>query len=211
MVAREGVIRRLNEARVPAPTEERRSLPERIAAGRLIELTGDAASATLTAAVSLVIHAQRAGEPAVWIQPEGGTLYPPDLAANGVDLSTLVVVHVPGRAGMHGLARAAELLLRSGAFGLAVIDLSGGVPRGDAWQGRLASLARQHEASVVVLRESSDGDSSLGPMITMRISATRERRSPGKFAVAYRILKDKTGHPGNDPAPEPRRAPCGLP
>lgn len=186
------------------------SLAERVPRDRLIELGGDARSARTTAAVSLVIHAQRAGEPIVWIQPENGPLYPPDLAACGVDLSALVVVQVPARAGAHGLARAAELLLRSGAFGLVVIDLSAGAPRGDAWQGRLAAMARQHGSRVVLLNESSDRSASLGPMIAMKIHATRERRAPGKFSIAYRVLKDKTGLIG-DPSPDPRRAPCGLP
>lgn len=211
-------------SQVPEEAPRRPALAERLPLDRLIELGAEARSARTSAAVSLVIQAQHAGEPVVWIQPEGGSLYPPDLAACGVDLEMLIVVQVPGgahaagtggpriteKAGSHGLARAAELLLRSGAFGLVVIDLTAGVPSGDAWQGRLASMARQHASRVVILRESSDRSASLGPMIAMRVHATREKRAPGRYRVAYRVLKDKTGLTG-DPSPDTRRAPTGLP
>ena len=224
-MALEEVSREWLASQVPNEAPRRVSLVERLPLDRLIELGAAARSARTSAAVSLVIHAQHAGEPVVWIQPEGGSLYPPDLAACGVDLTTLVVVHVPAKSGVraagtggprttekdgaHGLARAAELLLRSGAFGLVVIDLTAGTPRGDAWQGRLAAMARQHASRVVILRESSDRSPSLGPMIAMRVHATREKRAPGRYAVAYRVLKDKTGLTG-DPSPDPRRAPTGL-
>jgi recombination protein RecA len=157
-----------------------------------------------------VIRAQEAGEPVLWIQPESGTLYPPDLAASGVDLDALVVIHVPPLRGALGIVRAAELVLRSGAFGLVVGDVTAGVPRGDAWQSRLAALARQHASRVVLLSDSSVGEASLGPMVSMRIEPIRERRAPGRFVVTYRLLKDKTGGT-TAPSPDLRRAPCGLP
>lgn len=92
--------------------------------GRLVEISGVGASARHTTAVALVRQAQLEGETTAWVQPAGGPLYPPDLAESGVDLGALVVVHVPEDRGQVGLARAAELLLRSGAFGLCVVDLS---------------------------------------------------------------------------------------
>lgn len=92
--------------------------------GRLVEISGVGASARHTTAAALVRQAQLEGETTAWVQPAGGPLYPPDLAESGVDLGALVVVHVPADRGQVGLARAAELLLRSGAFGLCVVDLS---------------------------------------------------------------------------------------
>lgn len=89
--------------------------------GRLIELSGVAQHTT---AAALIRQAQLEGETTVWVQPVGGPLYPPDMAASGVDLDALVVVQVPTEHGEVGLARAAELLLRSGAFGLCVVDLN---------------------------------------------------------------------------------------
>lgn len=94
------------------------------APGRMIEVSGVGAAARHTTAAALVRQAQIEGETTVWIQPEGGSLFPPDLAEAGVDLQALIVVHVPRDRGEVGLARAAELMLRSGAVGLCVIDLS---------------------------------------------------------------------------------------
>lgn len=53
---------------------------------------GAGAGAGVTLAVLAVAHAQRRGEVVAWLQPAGGALFPPDLAANGVDLDALVVV-----------------------------------------------------------------------------------------------------------------------
>jgi recombination protein RecA len=94
------------------------------APGRMIEVSGVGAAARHTTAAALVRQAQLEGETTVWIQPEGGSLFPPDLADAGVDLQALIVVHVPRDRGEVGLARAAELMLRSGAVGLCVLDLS---------------------------------------------------------------------------------------
>jgi len=59
-------------------------------------------------------------------------------------VDALVVVRVPRRDGAKALVRAAEIALRSGGFGLAVLDLVDGAPGGPpaAWQGRLLGLFR---------------------------------------------------------------------
>lgn len=199
----------LSVASSAAVDEERarpKALNDRVVSGRLSELSGGASSGRTTAAVSLVIRAQAQDEPVVWVQPEGGALYPPDLSDSGVDLDALVVVQVPRD--RRNLARAAELLLRSGAFGLVIIDLTAGAPRGDAWQGRLSALARQHDSRVVLLSEASPSSPSLGPMVGLRVAPERERRGPGRFIVEHRILKDKLG--GSAVASDRRRAPWGL-
>src|SRR5688572_30810068 len=82
------------------------SLAELLPRDRVIELSGHVMSARTTAAVALVIQAQARGEPVAWIQPEGGSLFPPDLAASGVDLDALIVVHVPP----HGVTREGHAL-----------------------------------------------------------------------------------------------------
>lgn len=196
-----------------APARERRGrrpLAEAVPPGRLVELSGDGRAARTTTAVSLLIRHQAAGEPVAWVQPEEGALYPPDLAASGVDLDDLIVARIPDRAGPPGLARAAELLLRSGAFGLLVIDLTGGLPGGTAWQGRLAGLARQHDAVVLLLTDRGERASSAGPMVALRVEPRRERRAPGRFAIEHHVLRDKLGLVGA-PARDRRRGPAGLP
>lgn len=199
------------------------------APGRLIEISGVGASARHTTAVALVRQAQLEGETTVWVQPAGGPLYPPDLAESGVDLAALIVVHVPEDRGQVGLARAAELLLRSGAYGLCVVDLSvaeapcpSGLdpsdmsprparpPRlkGSAWQARLAALARMHNSRVVVLTRAAAAGASLGPMVGLRIDPRRERRAAGLFAVRPAVIKHK-GAPLHAAAAL-RRGPWGL-
>jgi recombination protein RecA len=94
-------------------------------AGRLVELCGWRAGGTYSAALALVVDAQRSGESAVWVGPRARTFYPPDAEAAGVDLAALPVVRVPdGRA----LPFVVDVLARSGAFGLVLVDLGSSVP-----------------------------------------------------------------------------------
>lgn len=163
--------------------------------GRLVELSGRGARATLTEAMGLVLEAQAAAEPAAWIlSPSHGGFYPPDAADSGVDLAALVVVRVPDA--VSG-ARAAERLLRSGAFGLVVIDL--GLGEGHdlsmAQQGRLVTLAQAHDAAIVCLTEKSAEAGSIGSLVSLRAEALR---SGGRddLQIALRALKDKRRGPG---------------
>jgi hypothetical protein len=162
----------------------------------------------VSAAVSAVRTVQSQGEPVAWIQQARGALYPPDLADCGVDLTALPVIHVPRSAGEHGPLKAAEWLLRSGAFGLVVLDLRESHLRRDAaWQGRLLALAREHRSRVVLLGESAGR--SLGPLVGVRIEPRRLRVGPGLFVVEHRLLKNKQGLALEGSA-EHRRAPWGL-
>ncbi|MBK8266137.1 MAG: recombinase A [Nannocystis sp.] len=180
------------------------------APGRLVELSGRGASAKISAAVSLVRSVQSAGDTAVWIQPRGGGLFPPDLAASGVDLEALLVLHIPGERGAHDLLRAAELLLLAGAHGLVIVDLTGlRAPRGGAWQARLAALARRHGSALVLLTDSPDRHSSLGPMISLRVAPRRTRSPAGHLAITSHVLKNKSGGPA-DLRPQLYRSPAGA-
>ena len=161
--------------------------------GRLVELSACGASATLTAAIELVIEAQREGEPVAWIMGPLGSFYPPDVADSGADLAALVVVRVPDLALS---ARAAERLVRSGAFGLVVLDLGAAqVELPIAHQGRLVTLAQAHDAAIVCITEKSADSSSLGSLVSLRAEALRTRTTDG-FELSLRVLKDKRRGPG---------------
>lgn len=187
--------------------------------GKLVEISGDGASARMTTAVAIVRQAQFEGETTAWIQPTSGPLFPPDLAASGIDLASLVVVHIDPKHGRRGLPRAAEILLRSGAFGLIVLDLSTQSCGKPAWQARLQGLARLHHSRLVALTRKRDHQDSLGPLVNLRVSPTRTpRHTPPQttqtgafdgFDVLPRLLKDKSGHQNSLP-PCPRRGPWGL-
>ncbi len=191
-------ISSLDEVRAPRNHEQtaraaRWSLDE--LTGRLTELSGQGAVASLTAAVMLVIEAQERGEPVAWATLPTASFYPPDLAEAGVDLDALVVVRAPDPV---VIARAADRLLRSGGFGLVVIDLG---PAGAdvelpiAIQGRLVGLAQHHDAALVVVTDKPATSPSLGSMVSLRAEAVRERSGDG-FRLAVRARKDKRRGPG---------------
>jgi recombination protein RecA len=186
--------------------------------GRLVELSARGASGTLTTAASLVLDAQNEGEPVAWIVPwsiDGagapGTFYPPDAADSGIDLSALVVVRAPS---VIAAGRAAERLLRSGAFWLVVIDFgsanleASSARISDAMLGRLVSLAQANDAAIVCLTEKTQDSTSLGSLVSLRAEAVRARAGSG-FEVTVRALKDKRRGPGWSRAIK-ARGPSGL-
>lgn len=180
------------------PSEPGRPLWSLVEPGRLVELSAPAhgPGARFSTAAMLVRRAQQEGETTVWVQPTGGSLYPPDLHAAHIDLDALVVVHVPRELGVVGLGKATELLLRSGAFGMVVVDLGPTEPRAStAWQGRLLGLARQHEIRVVLITTKPTHADSLGPLVGLRVEPRRERVGDGEFVVRHHVLKNKSGGP----------------
>ena len=169
--------------------------------GRLVEVSGRGASAVLTAAVGLVLDAQRAGEPVAWISARPEEVYPPDLAASGVDLEALVVVRAArgggGRGETHRRAlRAAERLLRSGAFGLLVVDLGPKAALSLPVQTRLVGLAQRHDVALLLLTETPSEGASLGSLVTLRLEARRIPMGEGRFRCVLTALKDKRRGPG---------------
>jgi recombination protein RecA len=188
-------VRRLDELLTPAAEPERWGLEA--LRGRLVELSARGASATLSTAVELVLEAQYAAEPVAWVTLGNGTFYPPDVADSGVDLAALVVVRVIDAV---TAARAAERLLRSGAFGLVILDFGGGgaVELSIAHQGRLVTLAQAHDAAVVCITEKTSDAASLGSLVSLRAEAVRVRVRDldHDYDVTLRVLKDKRRGPG---------------
>jgi recombination protein RecA len=176
----------------PAPTPIRGAADWSLAglAGRLCELSGGAA---VTFAFRLIDEAQRAGEPAAWVGPPTSCFFPPDAADGGIDLDALVVVRTPDAP---ALARAADQLARSGAFGLLVLDLDG-LP--DAripppLLSRLLGLAQKHEVAMLFLT-----GVPLGSLVSLRAEALARRRAgagPSTLDCELRVVKDKRRAPG---------------
>jgi recombination protein RecA len=185
-------------------------------AGRFVELSGGAAPATLTMATALLLDAQRLGEPTAWISSVAHHFYPPDLAANGIDLDALAVVRAPA---VSDVPRAAERLLRSGAFGLVICDLwtlplqaGRDLPAADgaiAMQSRLVGLAQKHDAVVCCLTPTPPSRPSLGSLVSRRGVAVRERTGPARYRCTLQTIKDKRHAPGWHQTAE-YRAPAGL-
>ncbi len=161
--------------------------------GRLVELSGGPQPAVLSVAVDLVRQAQLAGEPTAWVTVGPDVVYAPDVAACGVDLAALPVVRTdePAAAG-----RAADLLLRSGAFGLVVVDLARQARLAPPQQSRLVQLALKHDAAVVCLTHTPPGAPSLGSLVSLRAAVSRRRLGPGRDLCRVEALKDKRQGPG---------------
>jgi recombination protein RecA len=211
MLAGHGVQRGLAREARALPEEDERALPawafDRFV-GRLGEVSSPRAGAALTLAFRVVLEAQRRGEPVAWIEGGAGTFYPPDAAEGGVDVEALIVVRAadPRRA-----VRAADWLLRSGGFGLVVLDVGERASVPLAVQGRLGGLAGRHRAAVVCLTGKESERPSLGSLVGVRLEAARRttRAGPAGFACEARVLKDK----GRGPVGvrrESYRGPAGL-
>ena len=160
-------------------------------AGRLVEISGAGASAALTIVFGLVLETQRHGEPVGWVTSAASSFYPPDVAGNGVDLSALMVVRLSGA---ENIPRAGEKLLRSGGFGLVVLDLGAAdIPM--PLQTRLTGLAHRHHTALACLTEKERRSFSLGSLVSLRAHAEKKRVAANRFACALRVLKDKRRGP----------------
>jgi recombination protein RecA len=159
--------------------------------GRLIEVSASTASASLTLSFDLVRDAQERGEPVGWVTSTESFFYPPDAAQGGTDLAALVVIRLPK---LESIPRAGEKLLRSGGFGLVVLDLcSADIPM--PLQTRLTGLALHHHTALVCLTAKERKVFSLGSLVSLRVHAEKKRFSGNIFACALQVLKDKRRGP----------------
>ena len=162
-------------------------------AGRLTEIADSGSAPSMTAAAALILQAQQRGEPAAWIGFGNSIFFPPDFAEWGIDLDALPVVRVPDAL---AASRAADQLLRSGAFGLVVLDLKAETRMHMAVQSRLAALARRHHAALLCLTRKKPGAPSLGPLVSLHGEGRITRTAFSRFDWEIRIVKDKLGAPG---------------
>jgi recombination protein RecA len=155
--------------------------------GRLAELrVGHGAHAW---ALRLVWQAQRVGEPTAWVSPGSRLFFPPDAAAGGIDLAALAVVRLEEPVAR---LRATDLLLRSGAFGLLVLDWEGAPAPSSLIVTRLVSLAQAHGTALVCLV----GEDGWGPLVSARLEATWRREGQGRYRGEVRAAKDRRSGPG---------------
>lgn len=184
-------------------------LPE--LAGRLVELSSRrGANALLSWTADLLWKAQQRGEPAVWIsghdEAHEESFFPPDFKDFGIDLEALPFIRTKTAA---AAARGADKLLRSGAFGLVVLDLAGAEPVPVPLLSRLLGLARAHNAAIVFLSAQRRDDTSLAPIVSLRLVTSRRRVAPDRFACTIEAVKDKRRGPGWT-LTETFRGPAGL-
>ena len=162
-------------------------------AGRFVELSSGATSATLTASVSLIREAQLRNEPAAWIATGASTFYPPDVAAAGVDIEALPVVRVTDT---RSAVRAGDHLLRSGGFAIVVLDLERHHAIRVSIQSRLAGLAKKHNTVLLCLTRKQTDHPSIGSLVSIRGEATVRKTGFNRFNWEINIIKDKRQGPG---------------
>jgi hypothetical protein len=169
--------------------------------GVIATLEGPPGSGRSAVAVRLLAMATAGGGLGVLIEaPNGpeGTLYPPALAAAGVALERLLVVRVHDRA---GVARAADIVLRAAAFGVAVMPAVS--LAATAWT-RLAGLAHHANALLVALGTEASDELRYFASLRVRLQPARVRWAghSGLFCalagieIEATVLKHKRGAPG---------------
>ena len=177
-------------------------------AGRLIELRSTAVTAVLTAGLSLVHKAQVRLEPAVWVTSTESIFFPVDAETWGIDLRALAVVRVPG---IMAMLKASDKLIRSGAFGLIILDFVSLWPpsmeKGDkkagalshislTQQSRFLGLAQQHQTAMVFLTSMHCSLSAASSLVSLRGEVERCHVDTDIHEVQLHILKDKQRGPG---------------
>lgn len=174
--------------------------------GRLVELSSIRGGPSLTIAFSLIADALRQAQPAAWVSGRRELFHPPDVMAWGLPLDQLPVVRVRGP---QQAARAASHLLRSGAFGLCVLDLGSASVVPAPLVSRLVKMAQSHDAAVLCLTEKLAEQPSIGSLVSLRCVAETEHVGPASFRVRVTALKDKRRSPGWTHE-ETHRGPLGL-
>jgi RecA/RadA recombinase len=114
--------------------------------GRVVELAGAWSSGKTALLFGAMAQLTRGKRLCAYIDGRG-ELYPPSAAALGVELERLLVVRPPAK----GSPRAAEIVARSGAFPLVVMDLPDGERVDDAASSRLRAAAAGGGSTVVAL------------------------------------------------------------
>jgi hypothetical protein len=166
--------------------------------GIIATLEGPPSSGRCTIAARLLATATVRGLGALIQSTDTGTLYPPALEAAGVALDRLLVVPSQEPA---GVARAADILLRSGAF--SVVAIPAVALRAAAWT-RLAALAHRTNALLVGLGTEAPSELRFFASLRIRLHFTRVHwcGSSGLFStlagydLCADIIKAKRSSPG---------------
>jgi protein ImuA len=168
--------------------------------GTIATLEGPAGSGRSAVAMRLLAAATAGGLGGLIESPAGneGALYPPALAAAGIDLARLLVVAAQDPS---AVARAADILLRSAAFGVVVIPA---VTLGATVWTRLASLTHRAGALLIVLGVEASYELRYFASLRVRLRCERVRWAgetgifnalAGAGAEAT-VLKHKRAAPG---------------
>ena len=156
--------------------------------GRLVEISEPQPIAALSLVFLLVCEAQASGECAAWIGMLDSVFYPPDAERNGIDLDNFPILRMPD---CRTVGRSAEILIRSGAFRLVILDLGTNHALPAARLSQLNALVRKHDACVLFVTQKKIDEPSLGSLVSLRAHTTRKRIREDEFLCKIHILRDK--------------------
>ncbi len=167
--------------------------------GKVVEISGWEHPAGLSLAASFIQECQGKGGLAAWISPRCGNrgtlFFPPDFEDRGIDCNSLPILWTASAADGFSIA---DRLLRSRAFDMLVVDLTGvRQPRPAGGLGRLHRGARDSGCLVLCLTRRRPGESSLDPMVFVHLHGFSQAAEPeGFFDVSITVQKDKNHAPG---------------
>ena len=141
--------------------------------GRLTEIVGAAGSGTTSLVRHLVAGAVARGLAVAYVDATR-TLAPRDWAFAGTDAAARDALWVVRPTDPARGAWCADVLLRSGAFALVVLD--GAPPLARGVSVRLLHLARESDAALVVLGDATRGATMLGGAVRLQVAAARGNR-----------------------------------
>ena len=156
--------------------------------GRLVEISEPHPVAALSFCFLLVREVQATGGHAAWVGSMDSTFYPPDAEKGGVDLHNLPILRMTD---IQSLGRAAEILLRSGAFQLILLDLGRDHTIPVARLAQLNGLVRKHHACAVFLTCKQHNEQSAGPLISLHAKTARQHVGIDAFSCELQVLRDK--------------------
>jgi len=200
----------------PQPDQPQRAAPVGRAlsvaavSGRFVELSGVGGAPVLSLALALVAEAQLDNENVVWIGARDGTFFAPDADRLGIDLTALPIIACHTQPDpVLAAGRAASHLMRSGAFGLVVLDLPGDAELPLPLQSRLTGLAQKYGIALLALTEKPADQPSLGSLVSLHGQVRCGPITRGVADVTVDVIKDKRHGPGWSHL-ERFRAPAGL-
>ena len=165
--------------------------------GMVVEFSGWNQSACISLSIPLIQECQLAGKICAWIVPcsveRASLFFPPDFAESGINCSEIPILWCKNAMDGFGIA---EKLLRSGGFGMLVLDLTESRRIRSNTMGRIHNMAQRFGSLVLCLTRKPQGEPSLDPMIFVHVHVEARKKNTDVYEVMATIQKDKAQAPG---------------
>jgi hypothetical protein len=148
--------------------------------GILSEISEESACGAVSFVAEIILQAQYRNEPAAWVAGSSSAWFPPDLSYRGVDLAAVAVIRAGGEAES---LTAAEWLVRSGGWGLVIVDAGGEWKASDASLGRIQKLAERARCAAVFLTRKPPHEPPLGSRISLRGCVAKAGTDPSRVVI----------------------------